>query len=127
MPSARAEGVRVSSARRCRGTMAAPRGEAGARRDWGTRVGGAMQSKPQRLSASVCGRASSSPAGLGSPRGRPGRRGSGVCVELLPGLSARCHGSGQRWTTSLPLRLPSRGADSGPAGLAAGDRTCLDK
>ena len=30
MPSARAEGVRVSSARRCRGTMAAPRGEAGA-------------------------------------------------------------------------------------------------
>lgn len=86
-----------------------------------------MPSEPQHLSASVCGRASSVPAGLGSPGGRPGRRGAGICVERLPGLSARCHGSGERGAASLPLRLPSRGADSGPAGLAAGDRACLDE
>ena len=106
--AARAKGVSVSSARCCRGTMAAVRGEAGGCRDWGLGTPrGAVASERQRWSAPVGGRPSSAPAGLWGPGARPGRRAAGVCVEPLPGLSARRRRSGQCGAASLVLRLPS--------------------
>lgn len=91
----RLEGACVSSARGCRGTMAAPRGEAGGRWNGGT-CGGRW-----RGSVSFCPR----PRGFGA---RLRRRASGVCLEPLPGASSRRRLSGQRRAASLLLRLPSQ-------------------
>lgn len=91
----RVEGACVSSARGCRGTMAAPRGEAGGRPNGGS-CGGRW-----RGSVSCCPRSRGSGARLR-------RRASGVCLEPLPGVSPRRRLSGQRRAANLLLRLPSQ-------------------
>lgn len=90
----RAEGACVSSARGCRGTMAAPRGEAGGRRDGEARGG------RRRTSVSTCPR----PRGSGA---RPRRRAPGVCLEPLCGVSRRRRLGRRRGAASVLLRLSS--------------------
>lgn len=88
----RAEGACVSSARGCRGTMAAPRGEVGGRRDGGARGG------RWRTSVTTCPR----PRGSGARRRR---RAGGVCLEPLCGVSRRGRLLGRRGAVSLLPRL----------------------